>query len=250
MLEKFKTITNKRYFHLVVIIIILVVLIFISGVIILRYQVEGETNMPFQLSKISIISSSEGIDKQATDTKWAFDVCQNNDIFLYIDKNENYGKTEAIQSINISGIEIESLKKENIKIYKPDEKDEKLIFKNKEENIIENMTYTGEMKSNLKQLKISNQGGIIALRCSNEKLANYTSNEEEIKHQELLKKAGVTIEDLQAKMKFILTIQLASGIQYQSEIRLELPIEDVIEKGTTSREITDMKDFIFKRVNN
>lgn len=250
MLGKFKTITNKRYFHLVVIIIILVVLIFISGVIILRYQVEGETNMPFQLSKISIISSSEGIDKQPKDTKWAFDVCQNNDIFLYIDKNENYGKTEAIQSISISEIEIESSKKENIKIYRPDEKDEKLIFKNKEENIIENMTYTGEMKSNLKQLKISNQGGIIALRCSNEKLANYTSNEEEIKHQELLKKAGVTIEDLQAKMKFILTIQLASGIQYQSEIRLELPIEDVIEKGTTSREITEVKDFIFKRVNN
>ena len=44
------------------------------------------------------------------------------------------------------------------------------------------------MQSNLKQMKISNQGGIIAFRCSNDNLKQFTSNDEEINHQELLKR--------------------------------------------------------------
>ena len=60
--------------------------------------------MPFKLSKISLISSQEGIDKQATDTKWAFDVSQNNDVYIYIEKNNSYSKTEAIKSVKIENV--------------------------------------------------------------------------------------------------------------------------------------------------
>lgn len=90
---------NQKYFKRVITIIVIAFLFFTLGIIILKYSVEGETNMPFELSKIAVISSSEGIDKQATNTKWAFDVYQSNDVFLYIDKNKNYGKTEMIQSV-------------------------------------------------------------------------------------------------------------------------------------------------------
>lgn len=237
---------NKKYFHIVIVIAIIASILFALGVIVLRYQVEGETNMPFELSKIAIISSSEGTDKETVDTKWAFDVCQNNDIFLYIMKNDRYGKTEVIKEIVVDNIQIEAKQKEKIKIYKPDEQAEKQIFKTKEENVVSDLKYSGGMESNLKQLTISNQGGLIAFRCAN-LLAEYTSNEEEINHQELLKKIGVTQEDLQAKITFDLAIRLEEGKEYKTTINLQLPTGNVVEEGTTSQEITDLKDFKFKR---
>lgn len=250
MIRKLKSIRDKKYFNIVMILIIIAVIFFALGIILLKYNVEGETNMPFELSKISLISSSEGIDKETVDTKWAFDVYQSNDIFLYIDKNKTYGKTELIHSVVIENIQIEGNKKDNIKIYKPDGQEEKLIFKNKKENQVENIEYIGDIESNLKQLKISNQGGLVAFRCSNDNLATYTSNEEEINHYELLKKAGVAPTDLEVKIIFDLMIKLEKGKEYKSTIQLSIPVEGIIEKGSASKDITDVKNFIFKRVNN
>ena len=240
---------NKKYLKIVLAIIILTTILFIVGIILLKYNVEGETNMPFKLSKIAIISSSEGIDQEAPDTKWAFNINQSNDIFLYLDQNEAYGKTEAIKSIKIDNIQTEGNKKDNINLYKPEPQEEKNIFKNKEENKIETIEYLGDTKSDLKQLKISNQGGIIAFRCSLDNLATYTSNEEQISHPELLKKANINKEDLKIKLTFDLSLKLESKKEYKATIILELPIENVIEEGTTSTEITELKNIIFKRQN-
>lgn len=243
-----RNIRNKKYFNRIIMIVGMATILFILGIIVLRYHVEGETNMPFQLSKISVISSSEGIDKEATDSKWAFDVCQSNDVFLYIEKNSGYGKTEVIQSIKIDNIQIDSDQKDNIKIYQPDEKDEKSIFKNKEENEVQTIEYRGNIESNLKRLDISNQGGLLAFRCSINHLAEYKSDDEVITHQELLKKAGVTKESLETKMTFDLIIKLESGKEFQTTIHLEFPIGNVIDDGVVSKEITEVNDFIFKRI--
>ncbi len=248
MIGKLRNIVTKKYFHIVVVISIIFIFLFILGIIILKYNVEGETNMPFELTKITLISSCEGKDIESTDTKWAFDVYQSNDIYLYLDKNKNYKETKAIQSVTIDNIQIESNKKDNIKLYKPDENPETKLFKNTEENIVNTINYKGEMESNLKNLTISNQGGIIAFRLSNDNIAQYTSNDETINHLELLQKAEVKQEDLNAKISFDLTIKIAEGNQYKTTINLELPVENVIEQGTTSKEITNMEDFIFKRV--
>ena len=51
-------------------------------------------------------------------------------------------------------------------------------------------------------------------------------------------------------LTFDLTIKLAESNQYKTTINLKLPVENVIEQGTASKEITNLKDFIFKRVNN
>ncbi len=239
---------SKKYFNRIMVMIVVVAVFFILGIVMLRYSVEGETNMPFELSKISIISSSEGIDKEAINTKWAFDVYQSNDVFLYIDKNNEYYKTEAIRSVSIENIQIDGKQKDKIKIYEPDGQEEKLIFKNIEENIAENIEYAGSTESNMKQLKISNQGGLVAFRISIDNLVTYESNEEEIKHEELLKKAGIKLEDLEMKVGFDLTISLENGKEYKTTINLDFPVGNVVENGTSSIEITDVKDFIFKRI--
>lgn len=249
MKELFRKLMNKKYFHISVIIIIIAIILVILGAVTLRYHVEGETNMPFNLSKITIISSSEGIDKEAGENKWAFDVNQNNDIFLYIEKNKNYEKDEAIKSVTIQNVQInKTSEKGEIALYHPDGLLESAIFSNKDENKVDVIEYTGDMDSDMKQMKISNQGGIVAFRYANNNIAEYISNDEEINHSNLLKKLEFKQEDLQAKLTFDIIIKVESRKEYQATISLDVPIENVIENGTTSVEMTDLDNVVFKRI--
>lgn len=250
MIEKIKNLVNKRYFHVCMTILIIVVILFIVGMLILKYNVEGETNMPFNLTKITVISSSEGIDKDAGENKWAFDIYQNNDIYIYIDKNENYKETEAIKNIVIDNFTIEGQMKENIKIYKPEFEEEDVIFKYSEENKVDRLEYIGELINDIKTMQVSNQGGIIAFRCSNDNLTEYRSDEDAINHNELLKKANITNESLQFNLKFDLSIILENGKEFKTNVELNLPVDDVVNNGVTSKEFTDMSKFVFKRIKN
>lgn len=250
MIDKLKDLTKTKSFHICMIMVIIVVILFVVGLLVLRYNVEGETNMPFNLSKIAIISTQEGMDDGQTNTRWSFDVHQSNDIYLYIDKNDAYDKTEIIKSVRVDNFQIEAKNQDNVKLYKPDATEENVIFQYNDEDIIQSLEYTGDVESDLKNLKISNQGGIIAFRCSNNNVTKYQSDEEEINHGELLKKAGVAEEDLKVNLAFYLTITLESGKQYQAEIKTELPTGNVVEEGNTSTEITDLKDVVFKRTHN
>ena len=251
MWEKIKRLTDKNFFHVIVIMLIIVILLFFAGVIILKYNVEGETNMPFKLTKISVISSSEGVDKKVEDSRWAFDISQCNDIYVYIEKNSEYDKVEAIKEIIIDNINIEAKNKENVKIYKPDNENEKIIFKNSDNNIANNLCYTGELETDLKNLKISNQGGIIAFRCSNNNVAEYKSNDDtEINHSKLLKKVEISDDSIKIKLSFDLTLRLESMKEYKTSISLDLPVEGLIEEGTASKEFINLEEFIFKRIKN
>ena len=250
MIDKLKDLTRTKSFHICMIMVIIVVILFVVGLLVLRYNVEGETNMPFNLSKIAIISTQEGMDDGQTNTRWSFDVHQSNDIYLYIDKNDAYDKTEIIKSVRVDNFQIEAKNQDNVKLYKPDATEENVIFQYNDEDIIQSLEYTGDVESDLKNLKISNQGGIIAFRCSNNNVTKYQSDEEEINHGELLKKAGVAEEDLKVNLAFYLTITLESGKQYQAEIKTELPTGNVIEEGNTSTEITNLEDIVFKRIHN
>ena len=250
MLDKLKHLTKTKSFHICMIIVIIVVILFIVGVLVLRYNVEGETNMPFNLSKIAIISTQEGIDDGQTNTRWSFGVHQPNDIYLYIDKNDAYDKTEIIKSVRIDNFQIEAKNVDNVKLYKPNAQEENVIFKFNNEDMVQSLEYTGDVESDLKNLKIANQGGIIAFRCSYNNVTKYQSDEEEINHSELLKKAGITEDELKVNLTFDLTITLESGKEYQAEIKTELPTGNVIEEGSTSTEITDLKDVVFKRIHN
>lgn len=250
MIEKFKYLTHKKSFHIVMMITIIAIIFFVVGILILRYNVEGETNMPFDLTKISIISSSDGISKESENSKWKFDLYQYNDLYLYIDKNQEYEGTDLITEVKVADIRVDGENSNKIKIYKPDSVEEQQIFKNKDENIVQEVIYTGGMESNLKKLQISNQGGLVSFRCSYDQLIEYETDDVEINNQELLLKAGITNEQLQAKLSFDLIISTKSGKEYQTNISLDIPVDDVVGQGTTSKEITDMSDFIFKRTQN
>lgn len=251
MKKNLKQLINKKYFHLSIILIIIISLLFVLGLLVLKYNVEGETNMPFNLSKISVISSVEGKDIESGANKWAFDVNQNNDIFIYIEKNNEYTGNEVIKTINITNIQInKNVEKGEKVIYKPEMDPAKAMFNNIEQNKVDFIEYTGAMESNIKNMQVSNQGGLIAFRYSNNKIAQYISNDDEINHSNLLKSANITEDELKAHLDFDMIIKLESGKKYFTNIYLDLPIQNVVEKGTTSFENTNLDNFIFKRVNN
>ena len=79
---------NKKILHVIATIIMVAIVAFIIGMLFLRYQVEGETNMPFKISKISIIESVEGIENKDAQEKWSFNVNENNDIYIYMVKQK------------------------------------------------------------------------------------------------------------------------------------------------------------------
>lgn len=242
---------NKKIFHIIMIIAIIFVILCVAGILILRYQVEGESNMPFKIKKISIVESVEGNAIQDATEKWNLNVNQNNDIYIYIEKNSNYGKTEIIEEVEINNIVINKQKeKGELKLYKP-VVDEKRMFINSAENEITGITFKGELESNIKEQKISNQGGIIAFRYGINNLSQYVSeNDEQIDHSQLLKLTNITQEDLQTKLSFNIIIKLTSGKKYQATINLDVPTEDIIEKGTIGKEITELDGIIFKRIEN
>mgnify|MGYP004542774445 CR=1 FL=1 len=242
---------NKKIFHVVMIVVIICVILFVSGIFILKYQVEGESNMPFKITKISLIESVEGIEKEGANEKWNFNVNQNNDIYIYIEKNSGYGKTEIIDSVEIKNININKEKTlGELKLYKP-VIDEKRMFINSQENEINEITYTGELESNIKEEKISNQGGIVAFRYAINNLSTYVSeNDEQIDHSQLLKLTNISLEDLKTKLTFDIFINLKGGRKYQAPISIDVPQGDIVEKGTIGEDITDLKGIIFKRIEN
>lgn len=242
---------NKKIFHIIMITAIVFVILCVTGILILRYQVEGESNMPFKITKISIVESVEGNAIQGATEKWNLNVNQNNDIYIYIEKNSSYGKTEIIEEVEINNIIINKQKeKGELKLYKP-VVDEKRMFINSAENEINGITYRGELESNIKEQKISNQGGIIAFRYGINNLSQYISeNDEQIDHSQLLKLTNITQEDLQTNLSFNIIIKLTSGKKYQATINLDVPTENIIEKGTIGKEITELDGIIFKRIEN
>ena len=202
---------NKKIFHVIMIVVIVFVILCVAGILALRYQVEGESNMPFEITKISIVESVEGKSVEGATEKWNLKVNQNNDIYIYIEKNSSYGKTEIIEEVEINNINIDKQsEKGELKFYKP-VVDDKRMFINSSENEITGITYIGELESNIKEQKISNQGGIVAFRYGVNDLSQYISDsDEQIDHSKLLKLTNITKQDLQAKLSFNIIIKLNS----------------------------------------
>ena len=145
---------------------------------------------------------------------------------------------------------IKSLKKENL-LYIIHGSLENGVYYNKEEyKIKDKIEYIGnEEKSYIKNLQISNQGGLILLRLVNEELGSYISNEDkEIIHDgTLLGKAEITNEELNCTISFDLSIESKSGKKYKTRITLEMPKGDLIQEGTTNYQISGTDELVFKR---
>ena len=242
---------SKKIFHISMIIIIFIIIGFIALLMALRYDAHGEVNMPFDISKISIISTIDGKDVENSSSKWDLSVSQNNDIYIYVEKNKNYAKTETIDEILIDNFKvINTPKRGEISFYRPSPDNTISIFENNDEYKISDLKIKGEKETNIQNYKISNQGGIVTFRCGNNHLGEYISNEEDkIEYTSLLKKININIDDIKASFSFDITIRLNSKVSFKAtNIEVAIPFEDVVQTGKTSTDITNLKSIAFKRV--
>ena len=246
---KISVLKGKKIVHICVILGIIVLILIIAGIIMLRYQVEGETNLPFELSKMIVVSTAESNEIEAVaDTKWNFSVNQYNDIYLEIQKNDEYTKNINIKNITFENFVIEKNSgAENIKLYRANS--EGKVVEDEAHLVGSSLTYKGEKETNLDELKISNQGSIILLRSVNQNVCEVRSNDEEIIHDgTLLAKGNANSEDLNYKLSFDVVIETSRDIKYKGTISIELPTGDVQTQGKTQLEKTDFSDVIFKRM--
>ncbi len=246
---KISELKGKKILHICVILGIIVLILIIAGIIMLRYQVEGETNLPFELSKMIVVSTAESNEIEAVaDTKWNFSVNQYNDIYLEIQKNDEYTKNINIKNITFENFVIEKNSgAENIKLYRANS--EGKVVEDEAHLVGSSLTYKGEKETNLDELKISNQGSIILLRSVNQNVCEVRSNDEEIIHDgTLLAKGNANSEDLNYKLSFDVVIETSRDIKYKGTISIELPTGDVQTQGKTQLEKTDFSDVIFKRM--
>ncbi len=246
---KISELKGKKIVHICVILGIIVLILIIAGIIMLRYQVEGETNLPFELTKMIVVSTAESNEiEAAADTKWNFSVNQYNDIYLEIQKNDEYTKNTNIKNIIFENFVIEKNSgAENIKLYRANS--EGKVVEDEAHLVGSSLTYKGEKETNLDELKISNQGSIILLRSVNQNVCEVRSNDEEIIHNgTLLAKGNANSEDLNYKLSFDVVIETSRDIKYKGTISIELPTGDVQTQGKTQLEKTDFSDVIFKRM--
>ena len=98
----------------------------------------------------------------------------------------------------------------------------------------------------MSNIKISNQGGTIILRAVNKTGKEYNSNEKEFEHSgKLLKEVQILNDDIKSTVSFDLIINLESGISFKANIKLKLPVGDIITQGYASTEIAE--NIVFKR---
>ena len=240
----------KTIIHICIIVTIIVAIIFVALIFVLKYGENGETNMPFEISKITIVSTIDGEDVEDTENRWNVLVNQSNDIYIDIKKNENYAKDRIIKNIIIKDFKIDKApNKGEITVYKPSTNEVK-TFETKDEFRVSEITYEGDQKNDIQNLKISNQGGRIAFRLANNKLGSYVSNEEdELNYSNLLQKLGLTDNDLSSKITYNMEIILTNGKRFNTSIETWIPVEGIVSQGRTSKEIENI-DLVYKRIEN
>lgn len=240
---------KKQTIKLCIAVTIFTIIILLVIFVMIRYEVEGDKNMPFNLSKIIMISTAEGNETNGK-KKWNFDIYQNNDIYIYIDKNEKYsGNEKTIKSVKIENIHITKAPiKGEIKVYMPNSVDGRLFSYEEDYLIDSKLEYKGATESNSKTLEIGANGGNVIIRFSNTGLGQYSSDKDkEVIHDgTLLKKIQVTDEETKFDVSFDLVITVDS-CSYRTNVVLTMPCGNITEEGTCSIEKTDFSNLVFKR---
>lgn len=244
---------KKQNIKLIVAITLLVLILMFVAMTLLKYEVEGEENMPFKLSKIIIISTAQSVDKEESKLPWDFDIYQKNDVNFYIDANEKAKNDDdlLIKSVEISNIVVEKApEKGTVKAYMPNSNAGGKFVYSDEFLVGEKLTYKGASQSSSTNLEIGSKGGEIYISFCNTDIGNYSS--EDTKEQitqdgSLLKKIDVTMEQISYTVSFDIIIETTKN-KYKANVVLDMPTGNLIEEGRTYLEKTDMKDIAFKRV--
>lgn len=243
--------TQKRNNQKYIILFFLILIFSTTFFIMYKYHVEGEKNLPFNITKLVVVSSAKTEDLEVNENIYQANVIQKNDIYIAIEKNKDYEKQEAIRKITFNNFNvIEPGKKGIMNFYRTSQGDKKFEYI-PDYKIEENVVYTGAKETNLNKenMTISNQGGLIELSFIINDLGKITYSEDDNMATDgsLLNKLNLTFEDIKCKISFDMIIELVGGNTFKTTLSLELPAGDIVTEGVLTNEF-DLSELVFKRV--
>ena len=228
---------------------IICILLMVVFSIMVKYDVEGEKQLPFSISKILLVSTVDGDIVEDNQNIWNIAVTQVNDVYMYITKTNDEEIT--IDSISLNNFIInQAPKKGTLKLLRPTGELSNLYSLSEQDYLSEGITYLGGSVDDMKSLEIGNNGGILGFRMSVIDLGSYVSNEdtEIIYDGRLLSNLGVIEQELTFDISFDIIIETSDHVKYKGTTSLKMPVEGFIEKGSESLEITDFTNLVFKRI--
>lgn len=235
----------KKCLFLLLIIISLIVVFFIMK----KYDAEGEKVLPYSIEKILVVSTVNGNVVDDPQNMWNVGVTQINDIYIYINKTLLDGDA-VIKEIKLDNFTLNKApQKGKVKLLRPTGELSNLYTYSEQDYFNSEIVYTGDKIDDMKSLEISNNGGMLGFRLSLEDLGEYVSNDaQEITYDgKLLSNLGINIEQIKFNVSFDITITTSDDISFKGNLKLDLPIDTVIEEGSSNKEITNFDDVIFKR---
>lgn len=241
--------SKKRIIHTYVVIVIVIMILLIASLFMFKYHVEGETNLPFNLKKINIVSTAESDLNQDEEGIWHAGILQKNDIFFTIEKNSNYKKEEAIKKVSFENFQATKMNENMVvDIYRPTTSASTYNY-SEEYKIQNSLEYIGGQSTNIEVLQINNQGGLIGFSITSGNLGEYifSENEKLPSDGRLLAKAGIKPEDVNFKISFDLIIETESNHRFKANIVLDLPTGNILEEGVGSLENNGLENVVFKR---
>ena len=233
------------------IIIFFIILIFCTTFFIMyRYHVEGERNLPFNITKLVVVSSAKTEDLELNENTYQANVIQKNDIYIAIEKNKEYEKQEAIKKITFNNFKVtEQGKKGIVKFYRTSQKEDTFEYAQDYE-IQDTVVYTGAKETNLniENMTIANQGGLIEFSFVINDLGKitYSENDNIIADGSLLNRLELTNEDIKCTVSFDMSIELVRGKTFKTTILLDLPVGDIVNDGVATNEF-EVTKLVFKR---
>lgn len=228
--------------------LIIVVLVFVVRVM-KEYEVEGEKVLPFSISKILLVSTVDGKVTDDHEHIWNVGVTQVNDVYVYIDKTMETDDT--IKEIKFENFVINKKpQKGTVKLLRPTGELKNLYTYSEQDYLKDGLAFDGSTIDDMKNMEISNVGGMVGFRFSLEDLGTYVSNEDsEITYDgKLLSNLGVSVEEIKFDVNFDVIITTNEDISFKGTLHLDLPLDTVIEEGSPSKEITNFDNIVFKRV--
>lgn len=234
------------------VILFFLILIFCTTFFVMyKYHVEGEKNLPFNITKLLVISSAKTENIELNENIYEANVIQKNDLYIAIEKNKEYSKEDAIKKITINNFKIvENNEKGNVKIYRTSLGTNSYEYTENYE-IKDSVVYTGSKETNLKaeNMTISNQGGIIELSIILDELGKITYAEDDNIQSDgrLLDRLQLASEEIRKTVTFDIIIELTGGNTFKTNIFLEIPTGDIVNDGVNINEINTSK-LVFKRV--
>lgn len=240
---------KKKLFKRCAFIICVIVLITVALTIMLKYEVEGEKTLPYEIDKILLVSTVEGDVADDEEHIWNIAVTEINDLYVYI--NANIETEETIKQISIENFNLtKKPQKGNVKIYRPTSDLGNLYTYSEQDYLKDKIVYTGGKIDDMKTLEIANNGGMLGFRVAIEDLGTYISNEdtEIIYDGRLLQNLGVSLEEIKMQLSFDIIIETNSNVSYKGSLSMDMPTDEIIEKGSSQMEITDFSNVIFKRI--